>query len=88
MQATVAARNVNNRINVYYDQVDVHTQYKNMAITVPVLLPVHYHTNNDQDVWSPYLISMDSVQLPPEHAVTLAQDDTAGYVLIDLSRWW
>jgi hypothetical protein len=42
MLATVAVRNVNNRIGVYYDQVDVSVQYKNMAIIVPARLPVHY----------------------------------------------
>jgi hypothetical protein len=84
MQATVAARNVNDRVGVYYDQVDVYAQYKDMAITVPARLPVRYQSNNDQDVWSPYLVSMDSVQLPPQLAVALVQDETAGYVLIDV----
>jgi hypothetical protein len=79
MQATVTARNVNDRVGVYYDRVDVYAQYKNMAITVPARLPVHYQSSNDQDVWSPFLVSTDSVQLPPQ----LAQDETAGYVPLE-----
>jgi hypothetical protein len=55
-----------------------------MAITVPTWLPVYYQDHDDQDVWSPYLVSMESVQLPSELAVTLAQDETAGYVLIGI----
>ncbi|TVU16691.1 hypothetical protein EJB05_40266, partial [Eragrostis curvula] len=84
MQATVASRNVNDKVGVYYDKVDVYAQYKDVAITVPTQLPVEYQGHNDQSVWSPYLQSMDHVQLPPDLAVALAQDETAGYVLIDI----
>ncbi|XP_062227201.1 NDR1/HIN1-like protein 1 [Phragmites australis] len=84
MQATVAGQNVNDRIGVYYDKVDVYAQYKDVAITVPTRLPVEYQDHRDQSVWSPFLQSMDSVQLPPALAVALAQDETAGYVLIDI----
>jgi hypothetical protein len=84
MQATVAARNVNDRVGVYYDKVDAYAQYKDVPITVPTQLPVQYQDRNDQSVWSPYLASMDSVRLPPDLAVALAQDETAGYVLVDI----
>uniref|UniRef100_A0ACD5Z1S9 Uncharacterized protein n=1 Tax=Avena sativa TaxID=4498 RepID=A0ACD5Z1S9_AVESA len=84
MQATVAARNPNDRVGVYYDSADVYAQYKGVPITVPTRLPVSYQGHRDQSVWSPYLRSMDSVVLSPELAVSLAQDETAGYVLIDI----
>ncbi|KAF8769332.1 hypothetical protein HU200_006850 [Digitaria exilis] len=84
MQATVAARNDNDRVGVYYDEVDVYAEYKGVDITVPTRLPVGYQGHHDQSVWSPFLQSMDSVQLPPPLAVALAQDETAGYVLIDI----
>ncbi|KAL5216623.1 hypothetical protein ABZP36_008024 [Zizania latifolia] len=84
MQATVAARNSNGRGGIYYDKVDVYAQYKDVAITVPTQLPVEYQGHYDQSVWSPFLQSMDHVQLPPYLAVALAQDETAGYVLIHI----
>ncbi|KAF7020014.1 unnamed protein product [Triticum aestivum] len=84
MQATVAARNPNDRVGVYYDEADMYAQYKGVAITVPTRLPVAYQGHRDQSVWSPYLRSMDSVVLPPQLAVALAQDETAGYVLVDV----
>jgi len=84
MQATVAARNPNDRVGVYYDQADAYAEYKGVAITVPTRLPVQYQGPNDASVWSPFLRSLDSVQLPPQLAVALAQDETAGYVLIDV----
>uniref|UniRef100_A0ACD5UU58 Uncharacterized protein n=1 Tax=Avena sativa TaxID=4498 RepID=A0ACD5UU58_AVESA len=84
MQATVAARNPNDRVGVYYDSADVYAQYKGVPITVPTRLPVAYQGHRDQSVWSPYLRSMDSVVLSPELAVGLAQDETAGYVLVDV----
>uniref|UniRef100_A0A0E0PG12 Late embryogenesis abundant protein LEA-2 subgroup domain-containing protein n=1 Tax=Oryza rufipogon TaxID=4529 RepID=A0A0E0PG12_ORYRU len=84
MQATVAARNDNGRVGVYYDKVDVYAQYKDVAITVPTRLPVEYQGHYDQSVWSPFLQSLDHVVLPPNLAVALAQDETAGYVLVDI----
>ncbi|KAF2936630.1 hypothetical protein DAI22_04g316301 [Oryza sativa Japonica Group] len=65
MQATVAARNDNGRVGVYYDKVDVYAQYKDVAITVPTRLPVEYQGHYDQSVWSPFLQSLDHVVLPP-----------------------
>ena len=84
MQATVAARNDNGRVGVYYDKVDVYAQYKDVAITVPTRLPVEYQGHYDQSVWSPFLQSLDHVVLPPNLAVALAPDETAGYVLVDI----
>ncbi|WVZ87764.1 hypothetical protein U9M48_034353 [Paspalum notatum var. saurae] len=84
MQATLATRNPNDRVGVYYDQVDVYGDYKGVAITVPTRLPAAYQSPGDQAVWSPFLQSMDSVQLPPVLAAALAQDETAGYVLVDV----
>ena len=40
MQATVAGRNPNDRVGVYYDSADVYAQYKGVPITVPTRLPV------------------------------------------------
>ncbi|KAL5214506.1 hypothetical protein ABZP36_003658 [Zizania latifolia] len=84
MQATVAARNINGRVGIYYDKTDVYAEYKGVAITVPTQLPVEYQGHYDQSVWSPFLQSLDHVQLPLYLAVALAQDETAGYVLIDI----
>lgn len=85
MQTTVAAVNTNDHVGIYYDATDAYAEYKGVMITVPTSLPVAYQGHRDQSVWSPYLRSFDSgVALPPVLAVALAQDETAGYVLVNV----
>lgn len=81
MQATVAARNPNARVGIYYDRSDVFAEYRGLQITVPTALPVGYQGHLDASVWSPFL-SAANVPLPPYIAEALTQDETAGYLLL------
>ncbi|KAF0899560.1 hypothetical protein E2562_020766 [Oryza meyeriana var. granulata] len=83
MQATLAARNGNDRVGIYYDRADVYAEYKGLRITVPTSLPPVYQGHPDLTVWSPFL-SGNNVQLPPYLAVSLTQDETAGYLLVTI----
>ena len=85
LQATIAARNPNSRVAVYYDSADVYAEYKGQQVTVPTALPVVYQGHHDVSVWSPFLVGAN-VPLPPYLAVSLAQDETAGYVLLTRSE--
>jgi hypothetical protein len=81
LQATIAARNPNSRVGIYFDRHDAYAEYKGMQVTVPTALPVVYQGHLDTSVWSPFLVG-ENVALPPYLAVALAQDETAGYVLL------
>ncbi|XP_006659018.2 NDR1/HIN1-like protein 1 [Oryza brachyantha] len=81
MQATLAARNSNERVGIYFDRADVYAEYKGLRITVPTSLPPVYQGHPDLTVWSPFL-SGNNVQLPPNLAVSITQDETAGYLLV------
>ncbi|KAL6659606.1 hypothetical protein ACP70R_003646 [Stipagrostis hirtigluma subsp. patula] len=81
MQATVAARNPNERVGIYYDRADAFAEYRGAQVTVPTALPAVYQGHLDASVWSPFL-SAAGVPLPPALAVALAQDETAGYLLL------
>ncbi|KAG8046272.1 hypothetical protein GUJ93_ZPchr0008g13039 [Zizania palustris] len=83
MQATIAARNANDRVGIYYDRADVYAEYKGLRITVPTALPPVYQGHPDLTVWSPF-ISGSNVQLPPYLAVSITQDETAGYLLVTI----
>lgn len=83
MQATLAARNTNDRVGIYYDRADVFAEYRGMKITVPTALPAAYQGHIDATVWSPFL-SGANVPLPPYLGVALTQDETAGYLLVTI----
>lgn len=83
MQATLASRNTNDRVGIYYDRADVYAEYRAMQITVPTALPPFFQPPNDAAVWAPFL-SASNVPLPPYLATALTQDETAGYLLVTI----
>ncbi|XP_062192969.1 NDR1/HIN1-like protein 1 [Phragmites australis] len=83
MQATLAARNPNDRVGIYYDRLDAFAEYRGLQITVPTALPPAYQGHLDASVWSPFL-SAANVPLPPYLAEALTQDETAGYLLVTI----
>ncbi|OEL27863.1 NDR1/HIN1-like protein 12 [Dichanthelium oligosanthes] len=83
MQATLAARNPNDRVGIFYDRADVYAEYRGLQITVATALPAIFQGRNDATVWAPFL-SAANVPLPPYLATALAQDETAGYLLITI----
>ncbi|XP_062204747.1 NDR1/HIN1-like protein 1 [Phragmites australis] len=91
IQVTIASRNPNDRVGVYYDRLDVYTSYKYQQITVAASLPPVYQGHGDVDVWSPVL-SGPSVPFAPYLAHALSQDCQAGYLILQVKidgrvRW-
>ncbi|CAH9072645.1 unnamed protein product [Cuscuta europaea] len=83
IQITVAARNPNERVGIFYDRLDVFATYRGQQVTLPTLLPESYQGHKDVTVWSPFL-SGSSVPVAPYLAVELGQDQNAGTVLIHI----
>ncbi|CAL5009227.1 unnamed protein product [Urochloa decumbens] len=84
MQATVAARNPNERVGIFYDRADVYAEYRGLQATVATALPPIFQAKGgDATVWAPFL-SGAGVPLPPYLAAALAQDETAGYLLLTI----
>ncbi|KAJ3703609.1 hypothetical protein LUZ61_007314 [Rhynchospora tenuis] len=91
LQVTIATRNPNDRIGIYYDRIDVYATYKYQQITLPAQLPPVYQGHNDIDVWSPYLYGAD-VPIAPFLGNSILQDCQAGFILIHVKvdgriRW-
>ncbi|KAI3692746.1 hypothetical protein L6452_32568 [Arctium lappa] len=91
LQITISSRNPNARIGIYYDKLDVYATYRSQQITLPTLIPPSYQGHKDITVWSPYLYGTD-VPVAPYLALSLAQDETAGTVLVNVKatgrvRW-
>uniref|UniRef100_A0A0E0J709 Late embryogenesis abundant protein LEA-2 subgroup domain-containing protein n=1 Tax=Oryza nivara TaxID=4536 RepID=A0A0E0J709_ORYNI len=91
IQVTVASRNPNDRVGVYYDRLDVYASYKYQQITVAASLPPVYQGHGDVDVWSPVLAG-PSVPFAPYLADAISQDCQAGYLILQVKidgrvRW-
>ncbi|OVA07128.1 Late embryogenesis abundant protein [Macleaya cordata] len=81
LQVTIASRNPNDKIGIYYDRLDVYASYRNQQITLPTALPPTYQGHKDINVWSPFVYG-NSIPIAPFLAVSLNQEQTAGMVLI------
>ncbi|KAI3756663.1 hypothetical protein L1987_56485 [Smallanthus sonchifolius] len=91
LQITISSRNPNYRIGIYYDKFDVYIAYRSQQITLPTMIPPTYQGHKDVTVWSPYLYGTE-VPMAPYIAMSLAQDETAGMVLVNVKgtgrvRW-
>ncbi|KAL5205118.1 hypothetical protein ABZP36_009989 [Zizania latifolia] len=91
IQITVASRNPNDRVGVYYDRLDVYASYKYQQITLAASLPPVYQGHGDVDVWSPVL-SGPNVPFAPYLADAISKDFQAGYLILQVKidgrvRW-
>ena len=91
VQATLASRNPNDRVGIYYRRLDAFLAYRGQQITAATLLPEGYQGFRDVAVWSPVLYGA-AVPVAPRLQVALGQDLGAGSVLVDVKvaggvRW-
>jgi hypothetical protein len=77
LQVTIASRNPNDRIGVYYDRLDVYASFMYQQITLASSLPPVYQGHGDVEVWSPVLTG-PGVPFAPYLAGQLAQNVQAG----------
>ncbi|KAK1418926.1 hypothetical protein QVD17_28079 [Tagetes erecta] len=83
LQITISSRNPNSRIGIYYDKLNVYATYRNQQITLPTMIPPTYQGHKDVNIWSPYLYG-NEVPVAPYLAASLAEDEMAGTVLINV----
>ncbi|KAK9043044.1 hypothetical protein V6N11_071395, partial [Hibiscus sabdariffa] len=84
LQITLASRNPNNRIGIYYQKLDVFASYHNQQITLPTLLPRTYQGHRDITIWSPFLYG-NAVPVAPFLEAALTGDmNGGGLVMLDI----
>ncbi|KAE8711452.1 protein YLS9-like isoform X1 [Hibiscus syriacus] len=84
LQITLASRNPNKRIGIYYQKLDVFGSYHNQKITLPTLLPRTYQGHRDITIWSPVLYG-DAVPVAPFLEAALTGDmNGGGLVMLDI----
>ncbi|XP_061376279.1 NDR1/HIN1-like protein 1 [Gastrolobium bilobum] len=83
MQVTLSSYNPNERIGIYYQNLDVYVSYRGQQISLAAELPPTYQGHGDVDVWSPLLYG-SVVPVPPFMSDALQQDQTSGEVLVNV----
>ncbi|KAH7853619.1 hypothetical protein Vadar_004779 [Vaccinium darrowii] len=78
---TISSRNPNDKIGIYYDQLDVYATYQNQQITYYTAIPPTYQGDNDVNVWSPYIVGTN-VPVAPYNGMSLSQDEADGAITL------
>ncbi|KAK4767317.1 hypothetical protein SAY86_015067 [Trapa natans] len=79
MQFTIAARNPNRRVSIYYDRLSAYVSYRNQAITLPLALPPLHQGKRTTVAVSPVL-GGTAVPVAADVANGLAVDEAYGVV--------
>ncbi|KAL1196942.1 NDR1/HIN1-like protein 1 [Cardamine amara subsp. amara] len=80
-QVTLSSRNPNDKIGIYYDRLDVYASYGSQQITFATSIPSTYQGHKEVNVWSPF-IGGSSVPVAPYNALSLAEDQTRGAIML------
>ncbi|XP_057960019.1 NDR1/HIN1-like protein 1 [Malania oleifera] len=81
LQITLASRNPNAKIGVYYDRLDIYANYRGQQITLATRIGPVYQGHKEVNVWSPVLYG-PNVPVAPFNGIALSQDQAAGMVLL------
>ena len=76
-QITIASRNRNSNIGIYYDHLHAYASYRNQQITLASDLPPTYQRHKENSVWSPLLYG-NQVPIAPFNAVALGDEQNSG----------
>ncbi|KAL6899814.1 hypothetical protein ACP4OV_006472 [Aristida adscensionis] len=82
-QVTLASRNPNDHVGIFYKRLDVFVTYRGEPVTVPVSLPALYQGHRDVAVWSPVLAA-EAVPVAAYVADAMKHDVAAGYVALQV----
>ncbi|XVF55840.1 hypothetical protein PTKIN_Ptkin06aG0069000 [Pterospermum kingtungense] len=82
-QVTIASRNPNDRIGIFYDRLDVYASYRNQQITLMTALPPTYQDHNENNVWSPFIYG-NMCPVAPDNFEYLGEEQSAGTVFLTI----
>ncbi|XP_027348234.1 NDR1/HIN1-like protein 1 [Abrus precatorius] len=83
MQITLSAHNPNDRIGIYYHNLNLYASYRSQQISLATAIPDAYQGHKDFTVWSPFLYG-NAVPVSPFVLGSLQQDQSAGAALVNV----
>ncbi|KAL1823990.1 hypothetical protein ACET3Z_010768 [Daucus carota] len=91
VQLTLLSKNPNQRVGIYYDELNVYASYKNQQITVPTSLPPFYQGHGDKNLLTASLVGT-GLPVAPSFGYEVKRDQTVGKLVLYLKgsghlRW-
>lgn len=83
IQVTFVSKNPNQKIGVYYDQLQAYASYKGQQITAHALLPPFYQGHEDTNILTVWLAG-NLVPVAPSFGDEVSRDQTSGKLLLNL----
>ncbi|KAJ7965244.1 Late embryogenesis abundant protein [Quillaja saponaria] len=91
IQLTLLSKNPNQKVGIYYDELQVYAAYKGQQITADTTLPPFYQGHEESNLLTAYLIG-SGLPVAPSFGYDIGGDQTAGRLLLNLKtngrlRW-
>ncbi|KAL7003771.1 NDR1/HIN1-like protein 26 [Sarracenia purpurea var. burkii] len=91
IQLTLLSKNPNQRVGIYYDELQVYASYKGQQITVDTSLPPFYQGHEESNLLTASLIG-DGLPVAASFGFEVGRDQTAGKLVLSLKvngrlRW-
>lgn len=91
IQLTVFSKNPNQKVGIYYDELQVYASYKGQQITLYTSLPPFYQGHGDSNLLSASLVGT-GLPVAPSFGYEVGRDQTAGRLVLNLKvngrlRW-
>ncbi|KAL5726742.1 hypothetical protein ACHQM5_000008 [Ranunculus cassubicifolius] len=91
VQITLVTKNPNQKVGVYYDQLQLYASYKGQQITTQVYLPPFYQGHQDDNILTAFL-NGSGLPVASSFGYEVSRDQTAGTLVLNLKingqvRW-
>lgn len=83
IQLTLLSKNPNQKVGIYYDQLQVYAVYKGQQITVDTSLPPFYQGHEDANLLTASLVGT-GLPVAPSFGYEVGRDQTAGKLVLSL----
>ncbi|XP_022137824.1 NDR1/HIN1-like protein 1 [Momordica charantia] len=83
IQLTLSSKNPNQKVGIYYDQLQVHAAYKRQQITLDTSFPPFYQAHQETNLLTAFLAAT-TLPVAPSFGYEVGRDQTAGRLLLSL----
>ncbi|KAF5765717.1 putative Late embryogenesis abundant protein [Helianthus annuus] len=91
IQITLLSKNPNQKVGIYYDEIQVYASYKGQRITLDSSIPPFYQENKDTNLLSMVLVA-NELPVDPSFGYEMGRDQMVGRLVLNLKsngrlRW-
>ncbi|KAJ6340771.1 hypothetical protein OIU77_008511 [Salix suchowensis] len=87
IQLTLLSKNPNQKVSIYYDELQVYAAYKGQQITVDTFFPSFYQGHQDRNLLTASLVGA-GLPVASSFNYEVGRDKTAGKLVLNLKGEW